>query len=303
MYRYRLVLSHRKCYTTAIRVHSVEYREKGAMDEEKRDHTGLSRDTAWLLRNIGSAMREALNGSMAASELLGRRLEKSELADEREYLAILRHDQHRLLHIAENLTELGNLSLGDAERENSVQDLNAICGEIVETVSAMVRRVSFSFAPCRDTCFVSGSRNRLEALVLNVLAYSLHRCEDGDTITLRTERPEDEVRLFIEDNSRGMEGESIATLYSALEQDPLHGATQGGAGLDLLVAEGIAGLHGGSLLLSAKQDSGMEAVLTLPRCRTSILRVRGAEYGGRLRGILTILADELSRDKYMAPYL
>ena len=273
------------------------------MDEENRTPSELSRDTAWLLRNIGSAMREALNGSMAAAELLGRRLEKGELTDEREYLAILRHDQHRLLHIAENLTELGNLSLGDARPEQSVQDLNQICGEIVDTVSAMVGRVNFVFTPWRDTCCVNGSRDRLESLVLNVIAYSLRRCEEGDSITLRTERNDDEVRLFIGDNGKGAEGESISALYSALEQDPLHGATLGGAGLDLLVAEGIARLYGGSLLLSAKKDKGMESVLTLPRCYTSILRVPGVEYGGRLRGILTALADELSRDKYMAPYL
>ncbi len=273
------------------------------MDEENRFPSELSRDTAWLLRNIGSAMREALNGSMAASELLGRRLEKGELADEREYLAILRHDQHRLLHIAENLTELGSLSLGEIKPEQSVQDLNQICGEIVDTVSAMIGRVRFVFTPWRDICCVNGSRERLESLILNVIAYSLRRCEEGDTITLRTERDDDEVRLFIGDNGKGAEGESVSALYSALEQDPLHGATQGGAGLGLLVAEGIARLYGGSLLLSAKQDQGMESVLSLPRTRTNILRVPGVEYGSRLRGILTILSGELSRDKYMAPYL
>ena len=64
------------------------------MDEEKINRGELSRETAWLLRNIGSAMRESLNGSMAAAELLSRRLEKEERRDEQEYLAILRHDHH-----------------------------------------------------------------------------------------------------------------------------------------------------------------------------------------------------------------
>ena len=272
------------------------------MEEEKKTGSGLSRDTAWLLRNVGSAMREALNGSMAASELLGRRLEKEELEDEREYLAILRHDQHRLLHIAENLTALGSLALGEVRAETDVQDLDLICAELADTLSAMVGRVNIRYTPCGENCCVNGSRDRLETLILNVLAYSLKRCKEGDTITLHTSRRGEDVCLFIQDNGRGAEGDSLSDLYSALEQDPRLGVTQGGAGLGLLVAESIARLYGGSLILSVG-ESGMEAVLILPRCRTTMLRLPGVEYGSRLRGILTVLSEELSRDKYMAPYL
>ncbi len=273
------------------------------MDKERNNPTELSRDTALLLRNIGNAMREALNGSMAAAELLSRRLEKNALADEQDYLAILRHDQHRLLHIAENLTELGNLTLGDARIEQSVQDLELICSELVDTLSAMIGKVRFTFIPCGKTCFVFGSRDRLETMILNLLAYSLQRCEEGDAITLATERSGEEVRLFLRDNGKGTEGTSVSELYSALERDPLRGVSQGGAGLGLLVAQGIARLYGGSLLISTDRNSGMEALVTLPYGHTSILRLPRTEYGGRLRGILTILSEELTRDKYMAPYL
>ena len=256
-----------------------------------------------MLRNVGSAMRDALNGSMAAAELLGRRLEKGERADEQEFLAILRHDQHRLLRIAENRTELGNLSLGEIRAETAVQDLNQICGEIVDTVSKLTARVRISFEPCGGNCFVNGSRDRLERLILNVLAYSFQRCGEGDCISLRTELRGSEVSLYFRDNGTGAEGASIADLYSALERDPLHGASLGGAGLGLLVAEEISGLYGGSLLLSAAGDTGMEAVLNLPRARSSVFRIPTEEYGSRLRGILTILSEELERDKYVAPYL
>ena len=273
------------------------------MNDENSKPTELSRDTAFLLRNIGSAMREALNGSMAASELLGRRLEKQERADEQEFLSILRHDQHRLLRIAENLTELGNLTLGEVRAETDVQDLSLICAELTESISAMSGRVNLEFTHGRGNCFVNGSRDRLETLILNVLAYSLQRCRDGDRIFMRTEYGEKEIRLLFRDTGAGPEGDSLSAMYSALERDPLHGASLGGAGLGLLVAEGIARLYGGSLLLSAAGDSGMEAVLTLPRCRTNLLRLPKVEYGSRLRIILTILSDELGRDKYMPPYL
>jgi signal transduction histidine kinase len=272
-------------------------------DREKNNSIELSADTARMLRNVGSAMREALNGSMAAAELLGRRLEQEGRESERDYLAVMRHDQHRLLRIAENLTELGELTLGEARAEQSVQDLNQICSELVDTVSALTDRVRLEFTPCRESCGVNGSRDRLEALILNVLAYSLQRCGEGCVIRLRTESRKEAVCLYLQDNGDGPEGETISTLYSALESDPVRGITQGGAGLGLLVAEEIARLYGGSLLLSADGKKGMEAILTLPHVQTSILRLPASQYGGRLRGILTILSDELGRDKYMAPYL
>lgn len=272
-------------------------------DREKNNSIELSADTARMLRNVGSAMREALNGSMAAAELLGRRLEKEGRESERDYLSVMRHDQHRLLRIAENLTELGELTLGEARAEQSVQDLNQICGELADTISALTDRVRLEFTPCRESCCVNGSRDRLEALILNVLACSLQRCEAGDVIRLRTESRKDAVCLLLQDNGTGPEGETLPTLCSVLENDPVRSVAQGGAGLGLLVAEGIARLYGGSLILSADREKGMEAVLTLPRGQTTLLRLPASEYGGRLRGILTILSDELSRDKYMPPYL
>ena len=274
------------------------------MDEREMNNAiELSPETARMLRNVGSAMREALNGSMAAAELLGRRLEKEGRESEQDYLAVMRHDQHRLLRIAENLSELGELTLGEARAEQAVQDLNQICGELVDTISAMTDRVRLEFTPCRESCGVNGSRDRLEALILNLLAYSLQRCEAGDVIRLRTESRADAVCLYLRDNGSGPEGETLSTLCSALESDPVRGITQGGAGLGLLVAEGIARLYGGSLLLSTDREAGMEAILRLPHCQTSLLRLPASEYGRRLRGILTILSNELGREKYMAPYL
>ena len=274
------------------------------MDERENNNSiELSPDTARMLRNVGSAMREALNGSMAAAELLARKLEKEDRESERDYLAVMRHDQHRLLRIAENLTELGELTLGEARAEQDVQDLNQICGELVDTVSALTDRVRLEFAPCGETCAVNGSRDRLEALILNILAFSLQRCGEGDVIRLRTENRKEAVCLYLRDNGAGAEGETLPTLCCALESDPVRGITQGGAGLGLLVAEGIARLYGGSLLLSAERETGMEAILSLPHGRASLLRLPAGEYGGRLRGILTILSEELGREKYMAPYL
>ena len=273
------------------------------VEREKDNAIELSADTARMLRNVGSAMREALNGSMAAAELLSRKLEKEDRESERDYLAVMRHDQHRLLRIAENLAELGELALGEARAEQTVLDLNQICGELADTVSAMTDRVRLEFTPCAESCGVNGSRDRLEALILNVLAFSLQRCGEGGVIRLRTECRQEAVRLFIRDNGAGQEGEDLSTLCSVLESDPVRGIAQGGAGLGLLVAEGIARLYGGSLLLSADREAGMEVVLTLPHCRTSLLRVSSGEYGRRLRGVLTILSEELGREKYMPPYL
>ena len=171
-------------------------REKSAMDDrEKNNSIELSADTARMLRNVGSAMREALNGSMAAAELLGRRLEQEGRESERDYLAVMRHDQHRLLRIAENLTELG------------------AGGELVDTVSALTDRVRLEFTPCRESCGVNGSRDRLEALILNVLAYSLQRCGEGGVIRLRTESRKEAVCLYLQDNGAGPEGETISTLF------------------------------------------------------------------------------------------
>ena len=303
IFPYRLVLRRRKCYTESQRYGYGGTERKIGMDREKTDLMELSRDTAWMLRNVGEAMRESLNGSMAASELLSRRLEKREGEDDKVLLSILRHDQHKLLRIAENLTALGNLSLGALKPEEDIQDLDELCAELVDTVSALTDRVKLVFVPSGSNCTVNGSHDWLENMVLNILAYSLHRCREGDTVTIRTERRGGEVLIVFRDNAVCPEGKPIQSLYSALEQDPAGDIAQGGAGLGLLVAEGISRLHRGSLFLSEDPEKGMEAVVTLPKGWYTTLHENSVRYGSRIRGILTVLSGELSRDKYRPPYL
>ncbi len=273
------------------------------MDEQNGSPRELNRHTAWLLRNVGTAMYEALNGSLAAAEILNRRLEKADRGEEREFLAIMRHDQHKLLRIADNLTLLGSIALGEASAGENAEDLNEICDTLLHTLSTMLPGADIRFEACRDTCAVTGSANNIESLILNLLAYSLERCRDGGSILLRTERKGETVYLILRDDCANAPEQSLDALYSALERDPLRVQDRGGAGLGLLTAESIARLLGGSLMLSEEPGQGMEAVVSLPRCRTAILRLRQPGYGNRLRGVLTILSDLLSRDKYMSPYL
>ena len=227
------------------------------MAEEKNVPVELSRETALLMRNVSGAMREALNGSMAASELLSRKLEREDREEEQEYLAILRRDQHKLLRIAENLTALAGLTLEEETAGEELQDLNVLCGELADTLSALIRRVRFRFVPCAGDCWVSGTRDQLESLILNVLAYSLARCGEGNTITLRAERGKQEVYLHIRDDAA--EGESFASLYSAPELDPMRSIALGGAGLGMLVAEKLARRRAADAAKVLAADSELQA--------------------------------------------
>ncbi|MBQ4321975.1 MAG: hypothetical protein IJC35_07020, partial [Oscillospiraceae bacterium] len=93
---------------------------------EGRDRMGQTpdRETAVLLQNLSNTLLNALNDSMAAADLLARRMAKGDRTEERRYLAMLRHDQHRMLRVAENMSELAAIGLGEAVAEGRVLDLN-----------------------------------------------------------------------------------------------------------------------------------------------------------------------------------
>ena len=87
--------------------------------------------------------------------------------------------------------------------------------------------------------------------------------------------------------------------FTAGEELPL---TASGAGVGLHIAQGIARLHGGVLLLERRKGPGMRVTLSLPA--RSELRLRDAEMpepAGAQR-LLTELCDVLSPETYLPKY-
>ncbi len=90
-------------------------------------------------------------------------------------------------------------------------------------------------------------------------------CRYGGGATVSGTAKDGEIILSVTDAGPGMKAEDIERLRQPFERGELsRNAAQGGAGLGLSLADGIAKAHGGHLRLENRKGGGFEAALVLP---------------------------------------
>lgn len=263
------------------------------------------RENAILLQNLSNTLLNALNDAMAAADLLARRMSKSGNAADMHYLAVLRHDQFRMLRVAENMSELAAIGLGEAVVDGRVLDMNALCEELCRTVALLTGegKPAPEFHACPGIAPVIGDYAKLELMLLNLLSNSLQHCGPEDSIRVTVNRIKDRVCITVEDSGSGVSDETLPTVFEDYRRRAEVWDAGRGAGLGLGVAAGIAETHGGSMMITAGAEGGTQVAVQLPANGALQLREAGAVYGKGMRRILTALAEILSFEKYAPPFL
>jgi signal transduction histidine kinase len=107
---------------------------------------------------------------------------------------------------------------------------------------------------------VNGDHAALERLFLNLCLNAAQALEPEGAATLRIEIGEDDVRVLIQDNGRGIRAEDLARVF-----DPFFSTRPDGTGLGLPISLRIAQAHGGDLSLESDLGEGTTVTVRLPQ--------------------------------------
>lgn len=261
-----------------------------------------------LLENVGMAIMDSLNSSFAAAELIAGTAEREQLEPLGKYNAILRHEQHRLLHIAENLRELSALAGAEDVLSRSLFELDELCEKAVESVSALVRDkgIGFRFETDGADFMVYADERRIERMLLELLANSVEKCGAGCTVSISLKREGSQYLMLVEDNGPGISGELYSEVFDTYTRPIRPEDGPRGIGLSLTVARNVALRHGGNLVLQSKEGEGTRVLVTLPivKPESTELHSGRVNYASNpMRPVLTALADVLDYKYYAPPYL
>lgn len=109
---------------------------------------------------------------------------------------------------------------------------------------------------------VVGDRDRLEQVFLNLIVNAADAMPDGGTLSVRIERPSDEVvEIGIEDTGVGIAPQHLDRIFDAFYTTKERGK---GTGLGLLVSQRIVREHGGTLRVQSDLGKGTRFTITLP---------------------------------------
>jgi signal transduction histidine kinase len=238
--------------------------------------------------NVSHELRTPLTLILTPVEDLLNRSLSSEL---RPALLVIRRNAHRLLRLIDDLLDLARLDVGGLRLHVAELDLNEVATRVVEAArpAALARQMTLSLSVEPGELAVFGDPHRLEMVLTNLLGNALKFTPDGGSIAVRVSKTATHCLVEVEDTGPGIPEQELARIFDRFYQvEGSQRRRQGGAGIGLSLAQKLAELHGGRILVSSKVGIGSTFGLSVPlgraHFRDEVLerrRVRTEEHPNR----------------------
>lgn len=156
----------------------------------------------------------------------------------------------------------------DEPSENEEVELTSLLRDVVELCESYgaQRNAVIDLDLRTPDLRVLGNSVELEQAVINLIRNAIESSDDKVRVQVVLDRRGGDAVIEVQDDGDGMEPEQIDQVFDPFFTTRL---TDGGTGLGLSVAHGIASAHGGSLLAFSQPGSGTRMRLTLPVHRSN----------------------------------
>lgn len=222
-----------------------------------------------LLSTMGHELRTPLNAIIGFSEMIKQQVygpvgvpEYSEFIDD------IHASGNKLLSGINDVLEIANSDSHILERDQSEADLHELVGIVVGRIApeAQAADVSIINDVTADAPRIGGDLHRLRQAMHNLISNAVKFNKPGGEVRISAEiSPDNGVVLSISDTGIGISAADLPRIFEPFEQaDARLSRSFEGMGLGLPLAQTIARLHGGDIVLESEPGRGTIAKLTLP---------------------------------------
>ena len=182
---------------------------------------------------------------------------------------ILVHSYYSLLHLTEQMQDVNDISENALICRKRATELSKLVWETVDSVNYHVekKRKPIECHGGERLCMSYSDPDRIEQLLMIVLTNALQHTAADARISVTLRRKGGRAIISIDDAGEGIPADRLPDVFAMRHFDPLK--PMGGAGLGLLVADGIARAHGGSIMLESRENAGTRVRISLP-CTDSV---------------------------------
>lgn len=221
--------------------------------------------------------------------------------DEEMYSSILFHSYYSMFHLTNQLSDVNALATGTMACRMQSVSIGRLVSDLLGSAEFFLRRkhITFRWEILGDNLFVVGDRDRLEQLLLILIANSVMHIGEGGTISVRLKRYGQRCQLTLCDDGQGMTEDELAEAFTPNREDSLTKVND--SGLSLSIAQGLAELHNGVLVIQRGEHGETSMHLQLPITGKLPLRDTLRHDGGP-ELILTELSEVLPTEAYRRKY-
>jgi signal transduction histidine kinase len=201
----------------------------------------VEKERAALVSSISHELRTPLTAMMGFLDLLDHEADAIEEVERAELTGIV---YSQAVYMSRIVADLIMLARGNASEIDLTEEPVAIRSAIDSAMSAVANASDATDVSCAADLVVYADGDRLQQVLVNLLANAIRYGGDYRAIVARVER--DNVVLEVHDNGPGVPPRFALTIWERFERGPnRYNAANPGSGIGLAVVEAVAKAHGG----------------------------------------------------------
>ncbi len=187
--------------------------------------------------------------------------------EQRQFLNVILSEASRLDRIIDDLLSISHMQAGSMTLDRHETQIDRLVREVQDNIRPLLEQKSLEFEALIPPRLpeLNVDKNKLVAVLVNLLGNAIKYTAEGGRIRLETEHDGNEVRFHVVDNGIGIAEDEIPKLFHRFfrSSDPRVHDIQG-TGLGLAFAQDVARLHGGRIDVISTLNKGSRFTLVLP---------------------------------------
>lgn len=180
-------------------------------------------------------------------------------------VALTLRNVDRMTRLINSLLDLSRLETGIMQLHKEPVDLGELCRSIASSFEAVSGAMDIR-CEILTPVIVSGDRDRLEQVLINLVSNAISHSSPGGRIEMRAVLQDGTARVSVSDQGQGISPEDLDKIFERFYQSStLQGRSRlGGMGLGLYISRGIIQAHGGRIWAESVPGAGSTFIFELP---------------------------------------
>lgn len=175
------------------------------------------------------------------------------------FLGVINNECDRMTRIVRDLLQLSSMDYQETNWELTevcLKDLLELI-DLKMQISARGKNQALQVQVEPDLPCLTGNRDALEQVVLNVVSNAIKYTQDGGTIAVSAVQENHDLVVRVTDNGSGIPKEDLDRIFERFYRvNKARSRAMGGTGLGLSIAKQIVELHGGTITIDSEYGKG-----------------------------------------------
>ena len=248
----------------------IEHELRAAKGEADRANTAKSE----FLSRMSHELRTPLNAILGFGQLLER---QNPTDAQRNRVGYILSAGRHLLNLINEVLDISRIEAGNLQLSLEPVRVGDALAEAVDLVRPMAaeQEIDLSTSGTLDErCFVSGDRQRLKQVLLNLLTNAIKYTPAGGRVMVAcAPAGEGRVRLSVRDTGRGIATDKLSRLFTPFDRLGAEDTAVEGTGLGLALCQRLMQAMQGSLGVNSSAGNGSTFWIEIPAAESPLARV------------------------------